>query len=119
LIKELALYVGRTFTYGADPKWTIEHEKLLVAPKPGNIDLVTIIATDKRIWEKRVDEYVKRDIRLTENCENLYSLILGQCTEYMKFMLESLLDYDSFNDAVDVVALIKAIKGITYQFESQ
>jgi hypothetical protein len=55
-IKELALYVGRTFTYGADLKWTIEHEKLFVAPKPGNIDLVTINATDKRIWENRVDE---------------------------------------------------------------
>jgi allophanate hydrolase subunit 1 len=37
----------------------------------------------------------------------------------MKSKLESLLDYDSFNDAVDVVDLIKAIKGLTYQFESQ
>jgi hypothetical protein len=51
-IKELALYVGRTFTYGADLKWTIEHEKLFVAPKPENIDITTINVTDKRIWEK-------------------------------------------------------------------
>jgi hypothetical protein len=118
-IKELALYVGRIFTYSADLKWTIEHEKLFVAPKPENIDIAKINATYKRIWEKRVEEYVKRDIRLTENCEKLYSLILGQFTEYMKSKLESLLDYDVFNEAVDVVALIKTIKGLTYQFESQ
>jgi hypothetical protein len=62
---------------------------------------------------------VKRDVRLTENCEKLYSLIVGQCTEYMTSKLEILLDYDLFNDAVDVVALIKAIEGLTYQFESQ
>jgi hypothetical protein len=37
----------------------------------------------------------------------------------MKSKLESLLDYDSFNDALDVIALIKDIKGLTYQFESQ
>jgi hypothetical protein len=37
----------------------------------------------------------------------------------MKSKLESLLDYDSFNDAVDVVDQIKAIKGLKYQFESQ
>jgi hypothetical protein len=113
-IKELALYTGRTFTYGADLKWTIEHEKMFIAPKPGDIDLATINATDKHIWEKRVDEYVKRNMRLSENCKKLYSLILGQCAEYMKSKLESLLDYASFNDAVDVVALIKAIKGLMY-----
>jgi hypothetical protein len=90
-----------------------------VPPKPKNIDIATTNATSKRIWEKRVDEYVKRDVRLTENCKKLYSLILRQCTEYMKSKLESLLDYDVFNDTVDVVALIKAIKGLTYQFESQ
>jgi hypothetical protein len=44
--------VGRTFTYVVDLKWTIEHEKLFVSPKPDNIDLATINATDKRIWEK-------------------------------------------------------------------
>jgi hypothetical protein len=90
-----------------------------VAPKPENIDIATINTTDKRIWEKRVDEYVKRDVRLTENCEKLYSLIIGQCTEYMTSKLDSLLDYDLFNDAVDAMALIKSIKGLTYQFESQ
>jgi hypothetical protein len=37
----------------------------------------------------------------------------------MKSKLESLVDYDSFADTFDVVPLIKSIKGLTYQFESQ
>jgi hypothetical protein len=84
-------------------------------PKPGDIGIRTAGATEKHIWEKRVDEYVKRDIRLEESCEKL-SLIIGQCTRYMKSKLEILVDYDSFDDTFDVVPLIKAIKSLTYQF---
>jgi hypothetical protein len=84
MMKEMALYMGRTFTYGSDLKWTIEHEDKLTVPKPRDIDIKTVSATEKCIWEKCFDEYVKRDVRLEENCEKLYSLIIGQCTEYMK-----------------------------------
>jgi hypothetical protein len=118
-MKEMALYAGRTFTYGADLKRTIKHEEKFTVPKPGDIDIRTVSATEKRIWEKHVDEYVKRDVRFERNSEKLYSLIIGQCTEYMKSKLESLVDYDSFADTFDVVPLIEAIKGLTYQFESQ
>jgi hypothetical protein len=83
-MKEMALYLGITFTYGADLKWMIEHEEKFTVTNPGDIDIRTVSATGKRIWEKRNDEYVKRDVRLEENCEKLYSLIIGQCTEYMK-----------------------------------
>jgi hypothetical protein len=118
-MKEMALYVGRTFTYSADLKWTIDHEEKFTVTKPGDIDIKTINSTDKHIWEKRFDEYIKRYVRLVENCEKLYSLILGQYTEYLKSKLESIRDYDSFNDTLDVAPLIKAIKGLTYQFEGQ
>jgi hypothetical protein len=37
----------------------------------------------------------------------------------MKSKLKGLVDYDSLADTFDVVPLIKAIKGLTYQFESQ
>jgi hypothetical protein len=33
--------------------------------------------------------------------------------------LGSLVDYESFSDTFDVIPLIKAIKGLTYQFERQ
>jgi hypothetical protein len=76
-------------------------------------------ATQKRILEKRVDEYVKRDTKLQENCENLYSLVFGQCTKFMRAKLEALNDYEEMVHTFDVIALMKAINVLTYQFEGQ
>ena len=39
------------------------------------------IRTQERIWEKQVDEFVKRSSYLTENVKTLYSLVWGQCTD--------------------------------------
>jgi hypothetical protein len=51
--------------------------------------------------------------------ETVYSLIFGQCTEYMVAKLKGLPDYNSFNDSVDLIKMLKAIKGLTYHFEGQ
>jgi hypothetical protein len=77
------------------------------------------MATDKRIWEKEIDENVRRKTKLTANCEKLYSLIIGQCTEHMVSKLESLDDFKEIELALDVIKLMKAIKGISYQFDGQ
>jgi hypothetical protein len=75
--------------------------------------------TDKEIWKQLVVEYVRRNSKLTQNMETVYSLICGQCTEYMVAKLKGLPDYNSFNDSVDLIKLLKAIKGLTYHFEGQ
>jgi hypothetical protein len=62
---------------------------------------------------------VERDIKLNENCEIFYSLILGQCTEYMRAKLESLNDYEKMKDTFDVITLIISINRLTCQFEGQ
>jgi hypothetical protein len=73
----------------------------------------------QKIWEKEIDEYVRRKAKLTANCEKLYSLILGQCTEHMVAKLESLDDFKEIERGLDVIKLMKAIKGVSYQFEGQ
>jgi hypothetical protein len=112
-IKELAEYVGRTYTYGGDIRWTVENKKMFNVPCPKDV-AADDGATDKRIWERRVDEYVKRKHKLAANWENVFSLILGQCSEYMRAKLEGLDSYEKMKDA-----LIKASKGLTYQFDGQ
>jgi hypothetical protein len=44
---------------------------------------------------------------------------LGQCSEYMRAKLEGLDSYEKMKDGFDMIALIKAIKGLTYQFDGQ
>jgi hypothetical protein len=53
------------------------------------------------------------------NCKKLYSLILVQCTEHMVSKLESLDDFKEIEIALDVIKLMKAIKGISYRFDGQ
>jgi hypothetical protein len=88
-MKEIAAYIGTRYTYGADIIWSLEHEKVFVVPKPTKLD-TTANEFDKRIWEKEVDEYVKRKSKHESNCRTLFSLIHGQCTEYLKAKLEAL-----------------------------
>jgi hypothetical protein len=49
-MKEMALYLGITFNCGADLKWMIEHKEKFTVPNPGDIDIRTVSATEKRIW---------------------------------------------------------------------
>jgi hypothetical protein len=53
------------------------------------------------------------------NCEKLYLLILGQCTEHMVAKLESLSDFKKIDRDLDVIKLIKAITLLSYQFEGK
>jgi hypothetical protein len=68
------------------------------------------------MWERRVDEYIKDENKLKENCQKRYSLATGQCTEYMRDKLEAVTGYKELKDKFDVIGLIKTIKGLTFQF---
>jgi hypothetical protein len=48
-MKEVAEYIGSNFTYGADIRWSLEHEQEFVVPKPTILD-ATADSIDKRIW---------------------------------------------------------------------
>ncbi len=47
-----------------------------------------------RIWEKEVDEYVKKKKYLYENLKTLYSLVWGQCTDVICTRIEALDKYE-------------------------
>jgi hypothetical protein len=96
----------------------VENEKMFPVPFPKDVT-ADAGATVKRIWERRVDEYVNHENKLAANCETVFSLMLGQCSESMRAKLESLDSYENMKDGFDTIALIKAIKGLIYQFDGQ
>lgn len=75
--------------------------------------------TQLRIWEKKVDEFVKRETYLDENLKTLYSLVWGQCTDIMRQMIESLEGFEKMSVTGDGIGLLKAIKDIVFNFQSQ
>jgi hypothetical protein len=93
-MKEIAAYIGTKYTFGADIRWSLEHEKEFVIPKPTPL-AAAADDINKRIWEKEIDEYIKRKSKLESNCRTLFSLIHGQCTEYLKAKLEALAGFPS------------------------
>jgi hypothetical protein len=71
------------------------------------------------MWERRVDEFVKREDKLKENCQSAYSLVIDQCMEYMRAKLAATAGYQDKETKSDMIELIKTIKGLSFQFEGQ
>jgi hypothetical protein len=62
-VKEIAEFVGRTYKYGADARLAVEHLARPNLQEPSDPpDNAT--KTQLRIWEKKVDEFVKRETYL-------------------------------------------------------
>ena len=115
--KEVAIYIGSKYDYGADISLAVEELVLPTIDVPADI-ASNASATVKRIWEKRIDAFVKRETMLEGNIKTLYSLVWGQCTESLRAKLESDKDYVSMSKARDGVMLLKSIKGIVFNFQA-
>jgi hypothetical protein len=71
------------------------------------------------IWEKQVNEHVKRGTMLSENLKTVYSLIYGQCSDAMRAKLESRPNHVTIENACDAIGLLENIHTIMLQFQSQ
>ena len=116
--KEIAEYVGRTYKYGGDIRVVVNNlEEISITEPTDPPDGAT--KTQTRIWEKQVDEYVKRETYMHENIKTLYSLVWGQCSDIMRQKVEASDNFDSICASGDGLKLLKAIKGIAFHFQSQ
>ena len=116
--KEIASYVGRTYKYGGDIRLVIENLEMAA------IDMLKdppewATRTENRIWEKEVDEHVKRTAYLKENICTLYSLVLGPCADIVQQRVEAMDTFGQMSTTGDGIMLLRAIKDITYNFQSQ
>lgn len=116
--KEIAEYVGRTYKYGSDARRSIEKLTTVTIERPADPP-DNAGRTDIRIWEKEVDEFVRRKSNLFENLKTIYSLVWGQCTEYMRQKIEATDDYEEMSEGFDSIMLLKTIKDIAYSFQGQ
>ena len=115
---EITNYVGTKYKNGADTQQAIENEVLptIVMPAdPGS----NASATEKRIWEKQVDGYVKRLEQLDDNIKMLYSLVWGQCTDAMQARVRALAGYATATMNKDGLALLAMIRKTAFNFQSQ
>jgi hypothetical protein len=116
--KEIAEYVGSTYRHGGDARRMIETlEKPILRLPPDPPDDAPRSAV--RLWEKRVDEVAKREAFLEENLKTIFSIVWGQCTDIMRQKLEALEEFAEMSNSLDGIALLKAIKDQSFNFQSQ
>ena len=79
--KEIAEYVGRT--YSAEARTAVETLVLPTFVYPNDPEADASF-TEKRKWQKRVDSTVMKEDRFDEDIKKVFSLIWGQCTNYLR-----------------------------------
>jgi hypothetical protein len=109
--REIAEYVGRTYIYGHDTLLAIKNLAMPVHDVP-NDPPTNASRLETRLWEKKVDYYVKRKIYLEENMKTLYWVVWGQCTYAVRFRLEALDGHNDMSEKADSIALLKAIRAL-------
>ena len=116
--REIGEYVGRTYKYGGDIRLAVEKlsSPTIIAPDDHAVDAGP---SAKRIWEKMIDEYVRRISYLDENIKTLYSLVWGQCSDVIRQKVESHKDYEDIASSGDGIKLLVLLKGISFHFQSQ
>jgi hypothetical protein len=118
MVKEIATYISSTYKYGADAKITMETlaHPTLNKPMDPHAEASQMQCC---IWEKRVNEFVKREINLEENIKWIYLLAWGQCTDALHAKLEVLPTYEHMSTNAVGLELLQSIKDIVYNFQDQ
>lgn len=111
--REIALLAGRTMHFGHDAKLSIESLAMIILELPTDPP-TNASKTEEKIWEQEVSLHVKRKTYLRENMKALYTIIIGQCTDPLKALLETLPEYDRIRKSGDALGLLEAIKKVVF-----
>jgi hypothetical protein len=114
--KEIAEYVGRI--YSADARTSVKTLSLPTFDYPSD-PAENATDTDKRKWQKRVDSMVVKEDRFEEDLKKVYSLVWGQCTEYLRAKIEAKDSYEEMKAAYNTIELLKSIKDRVFKFSDQ
>ena len=80
--------------------------------KPTNGD-----ETDLEIWRAKIKNYVIKESNYEMALQRAYGLILGQCTQNMLANLKALNEFEQFDEDADMLALLKGVKSLVFNFE--
>ena len=113
-MKELVAHVGLTYKdYSTDLKEGLESLSLVDPTPPENPPEGNQVAFE--IWKMDIKEY-REKIKVFANFRaELYSLVLGQCTDALQERLKSHQDYQTANQ--DGIALLVIIRSLIHTFE--
>ena len=113
--KQIAGYVGRTYTQGGDIRLAIENLALPTLEGPTAPTPTDALAV--AIFREEVREFVKRTKKLEENVQLLWALLWGQASDAVRTKLEARRDYEDMRQRSAGVELLNAIKDLMYNVQ--
>jgi hypothetical protein len=116
-IKKLSIYAATKYDMGAVIMIMIDNmtESKMSKPTP----YTGTDPIEAKIYELRIAQYINNQQKLENECKKLYTVILGQCTSYMTAKLKAMPTFKEMHSEKDPVKLLKAIKGLTFRFDSK
>ena len=108
--------------YGNDVKTSIKNLQKVMYDCPDKPTDPTAEAPrcGEWIWfNEEVKEHMKKVRELDLYLQKSYEIVWGQCTTMLQSKIKSMDGYKSAKDNSDVIALLKLIKYVNYQFEQQ
>ena len=113
--KQIAGYVGRTYTQGGNICLAVENLTLPVLQgptAPTTTDALTVA-----IFREEVKEFVKRTQKLEEHVQLLWALLWGQASDAVRTKLEARRDHEDMRQWSAGVELLNAIKDLMYNVQ--
>ena len=124
-LKKLKEYVGAEFKNGGDVVSCIVAQAKVTIPAPTAPTIVDpskptpTEAAELRLYDKRLDNMLKREAILDSNIQRLYSLIIGQSTDLLQTKLKQQTTWSTVETNQDGIALLNLIRGAVHRFEDQ
>ena len=90
-----------------------------ITQQDGTKTTTSVTNTDLKIWEKKIDLQVKRELSLKENLETYYSIIIGQCTEALTQEMKGKTVFETIDSSSDSIGLLNLIRGKMFKTNDQ
>ena len=124
-VRALQVYATSKLWNGGDIVWLLKNEREFEIDRPVAPDIPRSTRTgdninqvEMDIYKENIKVYVSRQNRYQENKEKMYSVIWGQCSSSLQSKIQSKL-FQQIDRTRDCLQLLKEIKGVMFNFETQ
>ena len=88
-------------------------------PSPEGYGTDQVDASGRYVWEIEMKEVIRNKQIIANRIQQLYALVLGQCTDSMVVRVDAHSNYEQAAEDRDGLALLRIVKSICFNFQDQ